>query len=281
MVSGPATTTPHSADRWAALPAVALAMLASGPASGQNGPWTWREADHLLQIGHGEGAEGFQCGALHLDSGYLRLVPAPDAGWGTSVVLVPAFWAAGTYHQGTPVTVESIEVVEGDVVLRLLGKVEALQVQLAVTVHPPGGGTIRADIEARTEGTVQLDDRPREAFKPLMLSSMRISATQWDAQAVVTDGAEHAIPAEGWMLAEPLTTRTFGLRGGDSEWKPRAPTVLIQWPQPVTVAGWVTPSNDPNDDNLGLWAASDEGLAEWHGTIVVRTADANGATVTP
>ena len=268
----PARSTPPGVR----LAVATLVAAACWPAVGRAGPWTWHEADRILEIGHGEGAEAFQCAAVHLDSGYLRLIPTADSGWGTSVVVMPAFWEGGEYHQGAPVHAEGmdVDVAEGRLTLRLRGRIGGLEVRLGVTLRDPAGGAIRAEVEARTEGTVQLDDRPREAFKPVMLSSMRISGTQWDAQGVVTDDAEHAIPAEGWMLAGPIEARTFGLRGGDSEWKPRAPTVLIEWPEPVAVAGWVTRSEDPNDDNLGLWAATDEVLTEWTYTVVSRVAEA-------
>jgi len=46
----------------------------------------------------------------------------------------------------------------------------------------------QAKVNASTSGSVLIDSRPGEAFKPVFLSSMRVSDTQWDARAAVVDG---------------------------------------------------------------------------------------------
>ncbi len=41
------------------------------------------------------------------------------------------------------------------------------------------------------------------------------------------------------------------------------PTVEIMLDQSRQITGWATSSNDPNDDNIGLWAATDTVLPTW------------------
>jgi len=35
-------------------------------------------------------------------------------------------------------------------------------------------------------------------------------------------------------------------------------------------SGWVTPSNDPNDDNVGFWAASNQIIRSWQYTVIAK-----------
>ncbi|MGQ9729914.1 MAG: hypothetical protein ACUVX8_01445 [Candidatus Zipacnadales bacterium] len=113
-----------------------------------------------------------------------------------------------------------------------------------------------------------LDTRHWEAFKPVNLSSMHISTTEWDAQATFVEGTVHPLPVSAWVFPNNLQTgQLFGLFGGTSAWKTNAPTILIEWATPTPVQGWVTSSTDPNDDNVGLWTYSDKVLAAWSYTI--------------
>lgn len=73
------------------------------PASAQT--WLVRQRGTILEIACGSGSYFPQYAALHLDSGYFRMVYSPRSGWGTSVILMPAFWSGGRYYQGAPVTV--------------------------------------------------------------------------------------------------------------------------------------------------------------------------------
>jgi hypothetical protein len=249
-----------------------LAMLGAGTALGAN--WAWDRVGNELRMAYGDGADKPQYATLHLDSGYFRLVPTREAGWGTSVVLTPCFWTGGQLKQGTAVTVGSVTEVGGELLLRLnateTGTAQnySVRTQVDVTISPPtGDGLIQAHVEAHCTGHVTLDDRPCEAFKPVMLSSMRISDTEWDARAVLRGTEKLAIPANGWLLPPPCQAATrFGFCGGSSDWKQHAPTVEIEWlstPAPEGVQGWVTPSTDPNDDNLGYWAAFSAFQSRW------------------
>jgi hypothetical protein len=141
---------------------------------------------------------------------------------------------------------------------------------------PPTDTTITATVVTSVQGSIPLDNRPGEAFKPVMLSSMYISSTQWDTHRAYADSQSFPIPLSGWIIAPQASVmaNTFRLEGGTSTWKKNAPTVRINLSQPMQVAGWVTPITDPNDDNVGLWAASDTILSSYTYQIVVSRATA-------
>ena len=141
----------------------------------------------------------------------------------------------------------------------------------------------QAKVNASTSGSVLIDSRPGEAFKPVFLSSMRVSDTQWDARAAVVDGMNAAIPTQGWLIppAPPVMATTFGFTGGTSTWKTNAPTIKIEMTGPIQVAGWVTASSDPNDDNLGLWAATKQALSAWEYTATAEWAGPAGPIYLP
>ena len=198
--------------------------------------------------------------ALHLDSGYLRLNPGAGSGWGTSLVVLPSYWCGGTYHQGARIAA-TWRVEDTVLVLTTSGVLGSgschLSASSEIRLSPPGTGRIVARIAVRVEGRVPLDDRPGEAFKPLLLSSMHISRTRWDARAACAAGSTITIPQQGWVFLPPVTTRDFALLGGSSAWKANAPTLAVRLAQkPLAITGWVTPSRNPNDDNLALWAAA-------------------------
>lgn len=256
---------------------LALAMLpalAALPArtAGAASPWAVARVGAEIRVGYADGAGYPQVAALHTDSSYLRLVPGPAAGWATSVVLLPSFWSQsscppGGLCQGGPVTA-SWSSAGDDLVLALEGTIGGLGVRETVRLTPPHlGRRIRAVVSAETSGTVDLDARPGERFKPLMLSSMRIDAQRWDAQAAGAGCAPLALPASGWVADPPLVAERLWLVGGSSDWKRNAPSVVVTLDRPLAVTGWVTPSTDPNDDNVGLWAAADAVLPAWSYTL--------------
>jgi hypothetical protein len=111
-----------------------------------------------------------------------------------------------------------------------------------------------------------VEDRPREAFKPVMLSSMRISEDQWDAQSAFVGSESYEIPSSGWIVDPPAEGTSFGLEGGSSAWKENAPTVEIEMEESRQITGWI---DDTNGD-VGFWTAADEVLSSWEYTIEVR-----------
>ncbi|MBU0673409.1 MAG: hypothetical protein KJ950_02045 [Proteobacteria bacterium] len=194
----------------------------------------------------------------------------PDSGWGTSVVLPPSFWAGGTYNQGTAVAA-TWNTDGGDLLLTFSGTISTLGIEGEVRLSPPADNAIAAQVSVTTNGTVELDSRPGEAFKLVMLSSMHISENNWDAQSAFAEAQTYPLPESGWIIDPSVNGTILGLTGGTSLWKTNAPTVEIVLAQAAQITGWVTGSGDPNDDNLGLWAASDEVLSDWSYTITTKS----------
>jgi hypothetical protein len=91
--------------------------------------WSLRVRGTVLEIFYSTGGSAPQYAALHLDSSYFRLNYGPGSSWGTSVILMPAFWSNGVYYQGAPVS-WSHRLEGADLVLLLSGRIATLQVQL-------------------------------------------------------------------------------------------------------------------------------------------------------
>jgi len=181
---------------------------------------------------------------------------------------MPIFWSGGKLHQGIKVGVEW-SVSDDTLVLTSTGKYKSLHVSQTITLLPPVCQSLVVKVEARTSGNLELDSRPGEAFKPVFLSSMRISDLDWDCRSALVAEETMGIPNAGFVGSTGAATgiRRFGLLGGTSRWKKNGPTIAIELDEPMTVRGWVTASKNPNDDNVGLWAASDAVLSSWSYTI--------------
>ncbi len=231
--------------------------------------WGAERNHQLLEICYGSGRDHPQYAALHVDSGYFRLVYGRTSGWGTSVVLLPCIWSGGRYYQGA--RVKSQWQNEGDeLVVSMSGTIAGLAVRCKVRLPPPdpAGRSASAKVNVTTSGAVRLDDRPGEAFKPVMLSSMWEPVPgMWDAREARADDQLFSLPNGGWVIRPPVVADEFSLIGGTSIWKVNAPTVTIHFDRPLAVTGWVVPDSNPNDDNLALWCASDRVLPAWSYTI--------------
>ena len=228
--------------------------------------WSVRERSSVMEISYRNDMRLSQYAALHTESSYFRLIFGPDSGWGTSVVLMPSFWSDGFYFQGAPIDADW-RIEEDDLVVSFEGDLSTLHVDGEVRLEPPGQDTMVARVAVTTTGAVALDRRADEAFKPVMLSSMHVSPTLWDIDMAFADQRLFPIPDRGWVIQPAQSGRTFGLQGGTSSWKPLAPTIMIVMEKAAPVTGWVTKSEDPNDDNVGVWAASDRVLPSWRYTI--------------
>lgn len=249
--------------------------LAQAHSIRDNAPfWVVSQSGNLLQINYGSGSSFPEYGVIDLQSSYFRLNPGPPSGWGTSVVLLPSFWSQQACPppglcQGAPVQATWQVDQTGALVLSLTGTIGGLQVSLVVRLTPPANNQISARVSERVDGTVPLDSRPGEAYKPLMLSSMHISSTLWDTQAAYVGSQLISLPSQSWIIQPPTHGKLFGLQGGTSDWKTNAPTIqilltglLINGPltPPLQITGYVTSSSDPNNDNIGFWPASDQVL---------------------
>ena len=235
--------------------------------------WSVTRVGDELQIAYGSDTNFSQYGVLHLNSGYFRLNYGPDSGWGTSIVLLPAFWSNGHYYQGAPSI--STWTIEGqNLALSVSGQISSLNIYTQVVISPPTSHSIFAQVVTTANGNIMLDDRPGEAFKPVFLSSMHISSAIWDTQAGYVGCQSIPIPDSNWIISpeQQILSYSFSLLGGTSDWKIKAPTIDILLDTPMQVVGWVTPSDNPNDDNVGFWAATDKALPTWSYRIIASSA---------
>lgn len=250
---------------------LATIILCGGCGGGGGGKtWNVKQNGNILEIAYGSGTDFPQYAALHINSGYFRLVNSQSSGWGTSVILTPSFWEGGRYYQGSNISANSEVLPDGRLRITFSGSTSTLSTKGEVLLSPPNNDVLQASVSATTSGDVDLDVRSNEAFKPVMLSSMHISDTQWDCSESLIGLVTNPIPSGNWLVPNAVTETTFGLKGGSSAWKQNAPTVTITLNSPMPITGWVTPSSDPNDDNIGMWAASDTVLRSWSYTITAK-----------
>lgn len=254
----------------------AITLMIFGCGGGSTSPtppdverWSVSQKGTILEISYGKGTNFPQYAALDVNSGYLRLNYGPASGWGTSVVLPPSFWSGGNYYQGTPITT-TWKNDGADLLITFSGAMTTLGIHGTARISPPANNSISANVSLTINGNVVLDNRPAEAFKPVILSSMHISAVSWDAQSAYAGSQTYQIPDSGWIISPTVSGTDFGLKGGSSAWKTNAPTVEIALGQAMQITGWVTNSNDPNDDNIGYWAAADTVLPSWSYVITAK-----------
>lgn len=231
--------------------------------------WKVTEKESIVEVAYGSETDFPQYAALHLESGYFRTNYGPGSGWGTSVILLPSFWEKGIYYQGAPISY-TWRTEDSELLLSFTGNISSLNISGNICIAPPTQNLLSATISINVDGNVELDNRPGEAFKPVMLSSMHISTNMWDTQLAYVASQSFEIPEGGWIIQPPAQGRIFGLQGGTSDWKLNAPSIEVTLDQPMQITGWVTPSNDPNDDNVGFWAASNQIIRSWQYTVIAK-----------
>jgi hypothetical protein len=223
----------------------------------------------IYNISYGKYPVYPQYAALTTYSSYFRMIYSKDASWGTSIILFPVFWSGGN-QQSTTVT--AAWHADGDaLVLNSSGTLAGLSADIEVRLAPPANNIFTATVKVTTSGSVVLDNRPGEAFKPVMLSSMNINSDYWDTQYAYVGDVQYNIPSSGWIINTTTTGSAFGLKGGSSPlWEPNKPTIEISLDRNLQITGWVTASSDYNDDNVGFWAATDSVLSSWQYTITAK-----------
>jgi hypothetical protein len=231
--------------------------------------WRVAQTGSLVEVSYGRGLSAPIYAALHTESGFLRLNYGPHSGWGTSIILLPSLWVAGSYHQGGQIRTDWRKE-GGDIEISFLGSISGLRAHGKIRLSPPESDSISGTVTVNVDGDVNLDCRPREAFKPVTLSSMHISADDWDARSAHVDTQSFQIPAWGWIIPPSALGRRFELKAGSSNWKTNAPTLEIELDEGREIAGWKTPSCNPNDDNLSLWAATDDVIRSWRYTFTAK-----------
>ena len=99
---------------------------------------------------------------------------------------------------------------------------------------------------------------------------MHISADQWDSKLAQVDSQTFPILAGGWIIRPPAVGRRFSLRAGSSSWKTNAPSLEILLDEDREITGWKADSSNPDDDNLGFWAATNHVLRFWQYAVVAK-----------
>jgi hypothetical protein len=176
---------------------------------------------------------------------------------------------AGEYYQGAPIDIRC-QPDRADFLISFSGAIATLKAFGHIRLTPPESDSFSGQVSVSVNGSADLDQRPGEAFKPLALSSMHVLEDQWDAHSITVGDTIFDMPAQGWLVAQPMLSRQFALNGGSSRTKKRAPTLEIEMDEPQQVTGWKTASLDPDDDNVGVWAASDYVLPSWQYKFTTR-----------
>jgi len=231
-------------------------------------------------------------------SGYVRLKPnadpMPPIPFGTSVVLGPAYWSGGIYHHNP--TLESVYVAtgllpNGPLRLKITGTNGDLTVAYEVTMPPPSDNLTRWHVsQVYTATTAITLDAGRlanhEGVKLAQFSSMFVNqAASCDregggchdadgARYIATDGVRRQVAfadvGGGWVFS---STNALGdvwldaLHGDDQGWQGNTPNVRLALDalpaaETITPQGWISPTTDPNQDNVGLWL-HDDGVTGW------------------
>jgi len=237
--------------------------------------WNVVQEGKLVRIAYGSGVNYPEYAAFYLDSSYFRMNYGPDSVWGTSVILFPSFWKNG-YQQRRVEEKEPILYgwkTEGtDLIMPFMGWISGLPVAGNIRINPPNSNGLSAKVSIKTYGDISLDNKPNEAFKPVMLSSMHISPDIWDAQSAYVNSQVYSIPTADWITYPAVTGDRFGLKGGTSTLKVNSPTIDIYLDRSLPITGWVTPSTNPYDNNVGFWAASDHVMDSWQYDITAKKA---------
>lgn len=224
--------------------------------------WSVAQRGSIVEVGYGAGNHFPQYAALHSECGFLRVTPSPLTAWGTSIILLPSLWIRGKYHQGAPIDLQWRQNLS-DLVISFSGTVAALRVFGQINLKPPRADLFFGEVAISVSGDADVDYRPGEAFKPVALSSMHISQVECDAGAAQISDEIFDMPAQGWVIPRPVVTSKFALNGRSSGSKRATPSIEIEMNEPRQITGWKTATLDPDDDNVGLWAASDRVLRSW------------------
>ena len=263
--------------------------------------WELIQGGNLLLIAHksNSGKALTEYGELHLDNSMLQLSYGPSSDWGTSVILLPTLWSQMScsqsplkgYCQNAPVTLQDAQghdihtapeipvvqqITTQNATLFIHGTIAGLDVTLKLQLFEPTDNYhIRARVTTtHVSGNVVLDTHPQnDAFRPLMLSSMHISASQWASQKAYADEQPFTLPNPGdtWIIQPSQVAQKFGLIGGASSWEQSAPSIEVQLEQPqlMWITGWVSESSNPNNDNVVFWCGSNKKLDSWSYTLLV------------
>lgn len=244
--------------------AIVIVLLIS---CGQPPPPTslWSVKDGaVIEIGYFINGRYPQIFALHKNDGAMRLTYLPDGSWGTSVYPL-GYWHDG-YVKGITINKFDYHEQGSNLVLELTASTQDIDtINYIIVLYPPRDNSTRARVEMAVSNTIELDNRPiqGEAFQLAVLASMNIGNNLWDAKQAYAGVTVVDTPDSEFIFDNVIRTTEFGLIGGTSDWKENAPTIKIISDRDVYIQGWVTPSADPDDDNIGMWGGLDEMVLSW------------------
>ena len=233
--------------------------------------WAASASANSITLYFGSGTTFPEYVTIDTCSSYTRFVYGPLGGWGSSVILAPVFWTADGLQQAKYINTQIYTTCDQALIV-LAGTLAGLSFSGTLSIDAPANDKLTAHVSMTTSGTVTLaTDRPWEAFKPVMISTMYESSTVWDADYATIGNDTYPLSTSGWVVSSPVATTHFGVVGGDSSWKANAPTVAIDLAgvSSPLVTGWMTQSADPNDDNGSLWAATTDVQSSWSYDITV------------
>jgi len=278
-------------------------------ACAQGDAWTWAVKDHnigvpdvpvyvngvpvgsgdLLTVGHRVvGVASWPEVMALYASGYVRLAPPtdPPTSFGTSGILGPTYWEAGTYQHHPTLSEMRLQgnLQSGaQLTLTLSGTLGKFGVEYLITLPEPTAHQVRCRVatQARCLTGLSLDAGRmggHEGFKLAQLSSMYIDGTFHDGDAlhcVDVSGHEQrhlsTVTGGGLLLADPQTLLEPWLEMahyGRSGWQGATPSISISilsaamLPQ-CTAQGFLAATADPNDDNVGAWINWNQAPLVW------------------
>lgn len=167
--------------------------------------------------------------------------------------------------------------------MNLSASFRGLHLRGKMVLLTPTDRSVIAWFELEANWSLPLGTKKGESFKPVALSSMRVSDKIFDASEAMIDDGRVAVPAQGTFPANfPHIAQEFGLVGGRSiriesvqyphkipgQWPTKevpknGPSVTIKLDRPMEIMGYVTPSNNQDDDNVSVWANIDGGVQVW------------------
>lgn len=254
--------------------------------------WIVDTVGREIRFSYGSGVDYPQYAALYTDSSHLRLTYGHEGGWGTAVLLTPSFWIGPVYYMGTPIETE-VQLTCDTVTVEYSGTIAGLHSSGTLVINAPTATETTAHVHIATSGTITLaNDRPREAFKPVMLTSMHDSSTFWDASSIIIGNDSYAFPAtieNQWMTSTSIPATRFGLVGGTSTWVTNGPTIIVETTGLInpTVTGWITHFKevdgvlvpvDEDDDNVGLWTTETSVPGSWSYNIIAKGVESSTST---
>jgi uncharacterized protein (TIGR03437 family) len=217
-------------------------------------------------------------------NGALRAVLPPPGQFGGT------FYAAG-YWDCERSLVQTLAITELNVevepaypnLLKLSGKASNLSsfeaADFTLRLQPPSAGVVRAEVSYTLMATRafcvdQTRQAQREGFRLARIASSFISNDVRDSdQAVYLNSTGAIVRADlrnesGFIFASPQPLGKPRLELIHRDAQPRnTPTLSIIFSEPalgeITPQGFVTRSNDPNDDNVDLWGNWDKAKAQY------------------